>query len=87
MKLVFTMAQLRTIMRDAAGEVSVRDSDVPKTSYLDLGYDSLACLEISARIKQGLGIQVPDVAVTPAATPAMTVAAVNELLESVEVPV
>lgn len=83
---VFSMVHLRTIMREAAGEVEVGDADVALTSYLDLGYDSLAMLEISAKIKQGFGVAVSDAAVAVTATPAMTVAAVNEVLAAVEVP-
>lgn len=77
---VFSMEELHTIMREAAGEVDVGDFDLAETSYVDLGYDSLALLEVSARIKQVLGIEVPDGAVAVTATPSVTVAAVNQLL-------
>lgn len=82
---VFTMAQLRTIMREAAGEVEVGDAEVGDTSYADLGFDSLAVLEISVRIKQLLGLQLPDAALAVTSTPAQTVLAVNELLAPEEV--
>jgi act minimal PKS acyl carrier protein len=77
---VFTLDDFRAVMREAAGELEVGSADVAGTSYVDLGYDSLALLEIAARIKQILSIQVPDDAVAPTATPAETVAAVNLLL-------
>jgi act minimal PKS acyl carrier protein len=81
----FTIAELTVIMKQAAGEVEVGDRDVADVTYLDLGYDSLALLEISARIKQTLGVQVPDAALTTSATPADTVAAVNQLIAPAEV--
>jgi acyl carrier protein len=79
---VFTLDDLRAVMREAAGELELDGPgvDIAQTSYLDLGYDSLALLEISARIKQILSIQVPDEAVAGTATPAVTVTAVNALL-------
>jgi len=79
---VFTMDDLRTIMRESAGECEVRSPgiDIAQTSYEDLGYDSLALLEVTARIKQNLGVQPPDEAIAKTSTPAETVAAVNELL-------
>lgn len=75
-----TVAQLAVIMKQAAGEVEVGDRDIADVTYLDLGYDSLALLEISARLKQRFGVQVPDTVITTAATPADTVAAVNGLI-------
>jgi minimal PKS acyl carrier protein len=77
---VFTMAEFRTIMSEAAGEVA--PGDVADTTYRSLGYDSLAVLEISARIKQSLGVTVADEAVTITATPAETLAAINHLLSA-----
>ena len=81
---VFTLAELRTIMRDAAGEVEVGGGDVAQRSYGELGYDSLALLEVSARIKQALGIEAPDSALETSSTPAETVEAVNALLAPLE---
>jgi minimal PKS acyl carrier protein len=79
---VFTLDDLRVIMRQSAGELEVDGPgvDIAQTSYVDLGYDSLALLEITAKIKQSLSVQVPDDAVASTATPAATVAAVNQLL-------
>lgn len=76
---MFTMADLRVILRQAAGEVELAD-DVEHTAYVDLGLDSLALLEITAKIKQSRGVEVPDAYVSATSTPAETVAAVNALL-------
>jgi act minimal PKS acyl carrier protein len=78
----FTLAELRTIMRQAAGELDP-GADVAEVRYADLGYDSLALLEITAKIKQNRGVEVPEEFVAGTATPATTVAAVNRLLVGV----
>jgi act minimal PKS acyl carrier protein len=83
---VFTLAELRTIMRDAAGDVGV-DGDVAHHSYGELGYDSLALLEISARIKQALGVEAPDSVLEVSSTLAQTVDGVNAVLAPLEAPV
>jgi act minimal PKS acyl carrier protein len=80
---MFTLDDLRAIMRQSAGEFEVDSVDVANTSYADLGYDSLALLEVTARIRQIADVQVPDDAVAATSTPATTVAAVNSLLQPV----
>jgi minimal PKS acyl carrier protein len=82
---VFTLDELRTIMRQSAGawEGAEHDADVADTCYSDLGYDSLALLEIAGKIEQTQGVQVPEDLVVCTATPAATVAAVNQLLAPV----
>jgi minimal PKS acyl carrier protein len=78
----FTLNDLRVIMRESAGELEVdaRDADLAETSYSDLGYDSLALLDVTARIRQALDVHLPEEAVACTATPAATVAAVNLLV-------
>jgi act minimal PKS acyl carrier protein len=76
----FTIPQLITILKQAAGEVEIGDRDVATSSYLDLGYDSLALLEVSARLRQCYGVDVPESVLTTANTPQDTVAALNGLL-------
>lgn len=78
----FTLDDLRTIMRESAGELEIDalTVDVANTCYVDLGYDSLALLEVTARIKQTLNVAVPDAALVCSATPAATVTAVNLVL-------
>lgn len=53
---------LRQLMRECAGEdESVDlDADISDSSFEDLGYDSLAVLEITARIEQEHGVRVPE---------------------------
>jgi minimal PKS acyl carrier protein len=80
----FTLNDLRTIIRESAGDADVHDpgTEIEHTSYAELGYDSLVLLEIAARIKQGFAVDVPDDTVAAGSTPATTVTAVNLLLES-----
>jgi minimal PKS acyl carrier protein len=81
----FTLDELREILRQADGtsDAGGRSADIADVCYAELGYDSLARLDIIARIKQDLGIQVPDDAVDAHSVPAATVAAVNLQLASV----
>jgi act minimal PKS acyl carrier protein len=74
------MDDLCGIMHQSGGELGVDTVDLAVVSYEDLGYDSLARLEVTARIKQLVEVQVPDEAVAATSTPASTVAAVNSLL-------
>lgn len=80
----FTLDDLRRVMREAAGETEAGslDGEISDASFLDLGYDSLALLEITARVQQQLGITIPDDAVQHMETPAQAVAYVNTLLAS-----
>jgi acyl carrier protein len=76
------MDELKTIIRQAAGEVEaeVPGRDFADTTYADLGYDSLAVLEVSARIAQLFGVSVPDGGLDGQSTPDETVRLVNSLV-------
>ncbi|MFC7758225.1 acyl carrier protein [Catellatospora bangladeshensis] len=45
------------------------DGDIAATSFADLGYDSLALLEATARLQRELSIRLPDDAVLAVSTP------------------
>ncbi len=68
-------------MRSAAGDGDEFDLDVDiaDTPYTDLGYDSLALLEMSAQIRQTHQVSVPDGMLHGESTPGGTVRLVNEL--------
>jgi minimal PKS acyl carrier protein len=78
----FTIDDLHTIMDRLGDQVGVGGAGggIADTCYADLGYDSLARLEIVARIRQEVAVAVPEEAVEASSTPAATVAAVNALL-------
>jgi act minimal PKS acyl carrier protein len=78
----FTSDDLTAIMRGCAGMDESGDFSGPElhVTYSDLGYDSLAVLEIQAEIQRRFGVPVGDDAMEAMATPAATVSYVNTLL-------
>ena len=77
----FTLDDLRAILRDATGDDDGLDiaGDIAGSSYRDLGYDSLALMEVSAQIARVRHVSVPDGALHGDSTPGGTVRLVNEL--------
>ena len=74
-----TIADLRRILRDAAGaedDVDL-DGDILDVDFADLGYDSLAMLETAARIGQEFGVKLDDGIVVDANTPRKLLTAAN----------
>ncbi|MBV1856156.1 acyl carrier protein [Catellatospora tritici] len=70
----FTIDDVRRVLRDVAGASSVDlDGDISQTSFADLGYDSLALLETTARLQRDLSIKLPDDAVLAVRTPAQLI--------------
>ena len=67
----FTLDDLRRVMRVAVGvDDSVDlDSDITETEFTELGYDSLAVMEICSRIEKEFGASIPDDAVAELTTP------------------
>jgi act minimal PKS acyl carrier protein len=53
------------------------DGDIADMDFEELGYDSLALLELSARIKQILGVEVPE---GDMKTPGGTVRLINAMV-------
>jgi minimal PKS acyl carrier protein len=75
---VFTLDDLRDIMHTAGGiQPGEGFADVP---FTDLGYDSLAVLEISGRIAERIGVRLPEGSLTEDTTPVQTATYVNSLL-------
>ncbi len=64
-----TMTDLTKLLRACAGDAE----------HADLGYDSLALLELSGQIKQRYGVALPDDAARVTATPRQFLALVNSL--------
>ncbi|HUD39147.1 MAG TPA: acyl carrier protein [Streptosporangiaceae bacterium] len=80
----FTTDDLTAIMRGCAGmdQSGGFNGAELHVSYSDLGYDSLAVLEIQAEIQRRFGIPVGDDAMDAMPTPAATVSYVNTLLRA-----
>ncbi|GAB3795647.1 acyl carrier protein [Micromonospora zhanjiangensis] len=77
-----TLDDLRRILRDAAGDTEAADidGDVADITFENLGYDSIAILEVTSRIQQEYGTRLADDAVTGFARPRDVVALVNAQL-------
>jgi minimal PKS acyl carrier protein len=75
----FALDDLRKIMRACAGvdESVDLDGNIGEVTFEDLGYDSLAVLEIAAKIQNELGIAIPDDAVGYLLTPQAVIEYVN----------
>jgi act minimal PKS acyl carrier protein len=74
-----TLTELREIMRACVGdEPSAQvDGDILDRTFTDLSFDSLALLEVAARIQETYRIPVPDEAVEQMKTPRDVVDYVN----------
>lgn len=75
----FTLTELIAMLRESAGEeegVNL-DGDVQDTSFAELGYDSLALLQILGRLQRERGVSIPDEAIADAETPRDLLALVN----------
>ncbi|MDX3644625.1 acyl carrier protein [Streptomyces sp. MB09-02B] len=74
-----TLADLTRMLRESAGEEEGidLDGDVIDTPFMDLGYDSLALLQVIGQIQREYGIEIPDDAVVDAETPGALLALIN----------
>lgn len=77
-----TIVDVRRILRECAGEDDAvdLDGDIADTTFDDLGYDSLALLEMATVIERELSVTLDDDAVTDARTPRMFLTLVNRRL-------
>jgi aromatase len=66
-----TLDALRALMRQGGGVADAvdLDGDILHTSFADLGYDSLAVLQIGSLIEHRYGVEVPDSALGDIRTP------------------
>lgn len=74
-----TLTDLTRMLRESAGEEEGVDlnGDVIDTPFMDLGYDSLALLQVIGQIQREYGIKIPDDAVVDAETPGALLALIN----------
>ncbi|MFF7335562.1 acyl carrier protein [Streptomyces sp. NPDC090306] len=74
-----TLADLTRMLRESAGEEEGvdLDGDVIDTPFMELGYDSLALLQVIGEIQREYGISIPDDAVVDAETPRALLALIN----------
>lgn len=76
----FTLDDLRRILREGSGDSPGLDGDFAEIGFEDLGYESLALLETTGRIRREFGVALDDDEVIALTTPAALVELVNEYL-------
>ncbi|GAA4203666.1 acyl carrier protein [Streptosporangium oxazolinicum] len=80
-KTELRLDELKRIMRECGVEASANlDADILDVSFRELGLDSLAVLEIGARVERDYGVVVPDDAMEELETPRQTLDFVNQRL-------
>lgn len=80
MQKELTIEELRAIMIQAAGDWPVPEGGDADTSFLDLGFDSLATLETLVRIERLIGTKLPEDLIALTSTPHEVVTNVNALV-------
>ncbi|MCM2414181.1 acyl carrier protein [Streptomyces sp. RKAG290] len=78
------LKELTTLLRDCAGvgEGVDLDGDVLDVPFDDLGYDSLAILQVTGVIERDYHIQLSDDTVAEASTPRILLEFINDCLSS-----
>ena len=76
-----TIDRLREIMRGCAGENESIDlnGDIGEISFMDLGYDSLALLEMASNLEREFDVTLEDDSMTGDETPNALIHLVNDL--------
>lgn len=76
----FTTDNLRSVIRATVGvDDSVNlDGEIGDVPFRDLGYDSLAILEIANKIEKEYGVAVPDDMIVDLETPQQLIHYVNK---------
>lgn len=77
-----TFADLKGIIDRCAGELDSGDlsENDARREFTDIGYDSLAVLEIASQIQREYGLQIPDEAIEGMDSPQSVIDYVNERL-------
>ncbi|WP_042388935.1 MULTISPECIES: acyl carrier protein [Streptacidiphilus] len=78
----YTVQELTAALRECAGDsdtydLSTADDSVLDVTFFELGYDSLAVLQVTGVIGRQLGIQIEDDAVAQAETPRLLLKIIN----------
>ncbi|WP_329172311.1 MULTISPECIES: acyl carrier protein [unclassified Streptomyces] len=82
---LITLDDLKDMLTKAGGEgadVPSLDGDAVDTPFTDLGYDSLAMLEVTSMVELAYDISLEDDAAQTAATPREMLDLVNGLLNA-----
>lgn len=73
------LQDLRRLLRESAGIASAADldGDISDACFEDLGYDSIAIMEVAARITREYRLTIDDEALFKANTPRLLLGLVN----------
>ena len=84
----FTLEDLRETMRSSAGidEDVDLNGDIADVEFTELGYDSLAVLELASQVQRRYGLRIPDEAVAEMPTPQKAVDFINRRLLGMGTP-
>jgi act minimal PKS acyl carrier protein len=76
---ILVLAELRRLLTEGAGvsQGVDMDGDIADASFADLGYDSIAVMEIASRITSTYGVPIEDEALAGATTPRLLLDLVN----------
>ncbi|MFF7365875.1 phosphopantetheine-binding protein [Streptomyces sp. NPDC008125] len=82
----FTLTELTNLLRECAGEDETvnLDGEVLDVTLTDLGYDSLAVLQVTSRIERDYGLTLDEESLFEAQTLRQYLTLVNEALFSTE---
>lgn len=83
-----TLQDLRKILEESSGEAEDFDwdrADTLDTPFDEIGYDSLALLEVTARVQQEFKVKIPDEAVHEMKTPREALGYLNGRLATQQV--
>ncbi|MFI0787251.1 acyl carrier protein [Streptomyces lydicus] len=78
----YTLDDLRVVMRESVGVDESVDlsADIADVTFSDLGYDSLAVLELASQVQRTVGVPLADELILEAPSPGAFVACVNQVL-------
>jgi act minimal PKS acyl carrier protein len=78
-----TFDDLKAVMSRCTGDAEELTPDNLGTAFTDIGYDSLAVLEIASQIQREYGLQIPDEAIEGMNAPQDVIDYVNASLSAV----
>ncbi|GGQ20608.1 act minimal PKS acyl carrier protein [Actinomadura coerulea] len=75
-----TLTDLVAVLRDCAGEDDGVDlgGDIADRAFTDLGYDSVAMMEVSARMVERFGLRLDEARLFELGTPAEMLRCLNQ---------
>ncbi|WP_105973317.1 acyl carrier protein [Streptomyces geranii] len=78
-----TFDDLKAVMSRCTGDVDDLTPDKLDAAFTDIGYDSLAVLEIASQIQREYSLQIPDEAIEGMQSPQAVIDYVNASLAAV----